>query len=582
MLGPSAWTESPVGQVETARERAYLRAFELVVAVQSDAEGAGDEIDALVAGARTRAWPEVLRVALFAAAVAAKVAGHGDPRVSLERFLAQAEEDRAPAMEALALAMRASLGATDDDPQLALTAEEDLARAAVILESADGPLIERLTAHNSCAQAFCERWLWELCDDQYAAALKLAPDPLPSWAKLVLPAIVYNRAEMQVNWACVLRQLGDLSALDERWTTWQTVMLATPDVGMPSSWIVELEALGTLLRAIVGRDTADAVEAARAQLSSLREGAHPGAWPAGWLHLAIGLCEQRAGHDGTARAEVELATSLIDPVTSADAYDLALLVAAELDGKGAGGATMRYGRRQLGLRWTHRMAVLGSTVGRIQAERLRREHDVITQQAHLDDLTALLNRRGLARYLESLAHQGVQSVALLVADIDHFKSVNDRYGHSIGDTVLVSVGRLLHAHVRQSDCAVRLGGDEFAIVLAAAPGDVGLRRAEALVEAVRRQRWSDLAPGLNVTVSVGLASGTATELADLTERADRALYEAKRRGRDTVVADDSVRLISHAPLVGPLPTLLDDGPGEDLAGHPAEVAWREGAGLVRP
>lgn len=579
-MGPSALTERPEGKVETPRERAYLRAFELVVAVQSDAAGATEEIDALVAAARARAWPEVLRVALFATAVAAKVAGHGDSRASLERFLAQAEEDRAAAMVALALAMRASFGATDEDPQLALTAEEDLARAAVILESADAPLIERVTAHNSCAQAFCERWLWELCDDQYAAALKLAPDPVPPWAKLVLPAIVYNRAEMQVNWACVLRQLGDLATLDERWHTWQTVMLATPHVGMPASWVVELDALGTLLGAIVGRDTGS-VESSRSQLSSLREGAHPGAWPSGWLHLAIALCEQREGHDDVARSEVELAASLIDPVTSADAYDLALFVRAELDAKEAGRATMRYGRRQLGLRWSHRMAILGSTMGRIQAERLRREHDVITQQAHLDDLTALLNRRGLARYLESLAHQGVQSVTLLVADVDHFKSVNDRYGHSIGDTVLVSVGRLLHAHVRQSDCAVRLGGDEFAIVLAAAPGDVGLRRAEALVEAVRRQRWSDLAPRLNVTVSVGLASGTATELGELTERADRALYQAKRRGRDTVVADESVRAAPHAPLVGPLPVLVDDARGDGLSVR-AETQLDERAKLVRP
>jgi len=556
--GPSQGSEARHGRAATRREQAYLRAYELVVAVQSGEEGAAEAIDALLAEAREGDWPEVVRSALFGVAVALSVSDGGDMQAAITRLLEQAEEDRAPAMVALALALRAREGLNGDDPQLALTAEDDLARAVVILEAADGPVIERVSAHNSCAQAFMERWLWELSDEQYAAALKLASDPLPSWARLVLPAVVYNRAEMQVNWASVLHQLGDDAGLGERWQTWQTVMLAAPEVGMPPSWTIELDALGTLLAAIVGRDMTDT---ARSQLGALRAEDHPGAWPAGWLHLAIGLSEQRAGRYHAARAEVELAASLIDPIASADAYDLALYVAAELGADSDDAATLRYARRQLGLRWSHRLAVLGSTVGRIQAERLRREHDLITQQAHLDDLTALLNRRGLARYLESLVHQGVESVSMLVADIDHFKLVNDRYGHSIGDTVLVSVGRLLHAHVRQSDCAVRLGGDEFAIVLASAPGDVARRRAEALVEAVRRQRWSDLAAGLAVTVSVGLASGSATDLAELTERADRALYEAKRRGRDTVVIDASgpARLPSMALDLRSLGTEGSDG-----------------------
>jgi diguanylate cyclase (GGDEF)-like protein len=535
--GKSERASTRASQDVAAREQAYLRAYELVVDVQSSSEGAAEAIDELLAQARENRWPEVVRITLFAASVAAKVVGHGDLRTTIAQFLAQAEEDRAPVMVALALAMRAGRGVDDDDPQLALTAEEDLARATVILESSDGPVIERISAHNACAQAFGERWLWELCDEQYAAALKLAPDPLPSWAQLVLPAIVYNRAQMQVDWASVLRQLGDVASLTERWHTFQTVMLTVPDVGMPDPWAIELEALGTLLAAIAGQDT---TERSREQLASLREQDHPGAWPAGWLHLAIGLSGQRAGDLERARAEVELAISAIDPASSADEHDLALFVAAELENAGRKRTTMRYARRQLWHRWSHRLAVLGSTIGRIQAERLRQEHDVITQQAHLDDLTALLNRRGLARYLESLVHQGVESVSLLVADIDHFKLVNDRYGHAIGDTVLVSVGRLLHGHIRPSDCAVRLGGDEFAIVLVGALGDVALRRAEALIDAVRRQQWGDLAPGLAVTISVGLASGWTTRLAELTERADRALYEAKRRGRDTVVVDGTV------------------------------------------
>ena len=229
--------------------------------------------------------------------------------------------------------------------------------------------------------------------------------------------------------------------------------------------------------------------------------------------------------------------SEIDRSGSADPYDLALFLAAELEAEGIDTAAMRYGRHELGLRWSYRTAGLSSMLGRIQAERLRHEHDIVTQQAHVDDLTTLLNRRGFSRYIESLAHEDLGSVSLLVADLDNFKSVNDRYGHQIGDTVLVAVSRMFHALVRQSDFAVRLGGDEFALVLASAGIDVARRRAEALIANVRDQPWEDLAPELAITISVGLASGRSNELPLLIERADRALYEAKRTGRDRLVWD---------------------------------------------
>lgn len=516
-----------------ARRDAYMRAYELVVDVQSGVPGAGPAIDALLDEAQERGWPEVVRIAMFAAAVAAGRSNHMQRRASVARLLTQAEEDRAPVMVALALAMRACLD-SKDSPDLATTSDDDLARATVILESADGSLIERISSHNACAQAYGIRWLWELCDDQYASALKLAPDPPAPWARYVLPAIVYNRAEMQVNWACVHRQAGEDDMLAERWRTWETVMTSTAPSGMPDAWTTELNALGLVLAALTGQDVSSP---AHALLTRINPEDHPGAWPVGWLHLAIGVSDQHAGRIDSAKEAVELAVTEIDPRGSAEPYDLALFVAAELEAEGRPTAAMRYARRELSLRWSHRLALHSSTLGRIQAERLRREHDLITQQAHLDDLTALLNRRGFSRYVESLTRQEVGTVSLLVADLDNFKAVNDRYGHQIGDTVLVSVGRLLHAHVRQSDCAVRLGGDEFAIVLASAGIDVARRRAEALISAVRSQPWGDLAPGLAMTVSVGLASGKTGEFTSLIERADRALYEAKRNGRDTVVCD---------------------------------------------
>jgi diguanylate cyclase (GGDEF)-like protein len=516
------------------RSEAYFRAYELVVDVQSPVPGAAEEIQRLIKEAQERGWNDVVRVALFAAAVAAHDRSAPERLAAIQRLLVQAEQDGAAVMVALALAMRASeTGA--GDPNFALAADDDLARATVILETvAEGNVLERISAHNSCAQAYSARWLWELCDEQYAAAMKLAPDTPAPWSRLVLPAIVYNRVEMQVDWACVLRQLGDRAGVVERRLTWETAMTTALTVEMPAQWTVELESLGLLLSATAGLDVADA---ARAKLAVVDPRTHAGAWPAGWLHLAVALSDQVAGRIQTAAEAAELAVAGIDPRGSADPYDLALYIAAELEANGRSTPSLRYAHRQLSLRWAHRLAVLGSMLGRVQAERLRREHDVVTQQAHLDDLTALLNRRGFARYLESLSRQDVGAISLLVADLDNFKMVNDHYGHQIGDTVLVNVGRLLQAHVRQSDCAVRLGGDEFAIVLASAGLDVARRRAEALTHAVRRQPWDKLAPGLAITVSVGLAAGTTAEFPELIERADRALYEAKRSGRGTVVCD---------------------------------------------
>lgn len=524
-------------------DTAYVRAFELVVAVQTAAPDAKEEIHRLLDQAEAKAWSDVVRAALFAEAVAART-GRSETRLAaVQRLLDQAERDAAPTMIALALAMRSDRETTEEDPRIAVFADDDLARATVLLEGVEGSPMERISAHNACAQAYCDRWLWELGDEQYDRALKLAPEAPTEWVNFVLPAIVYNRAEMQVDWACILRQIGDVSETEERLRTWQAAMSLASTVDMPPHWATELEALGVLLQAIVGVDRRrDASE----MLTRLRPEDYPGAWPIGWLHLALALMDQRAGNLEEARREAELAVAEIDPRGSQDPHELALCVAAELEQPQSDTASLRYARHQLLLRWSDRLAGLGSMLGRLETQRLRREHDVMTRQAHLDDLTGLANRRGFARYLEAIEHQGVHSLTLLLADLDDFKSVNDRFGHAVGDAVLVTVGRLLEAYVRQADCAVRLGGDEFAIVLASTSMEVGRRRAEAMVDAVRRQAWSELAPGLSISLSVGLAAGTPAEFPELIERADRALYEAKAGQRGVVISGEASQLAGES------------------------------------
>jgi diguanylate cyclase (GGDEF)-like protein len=187
--------------------------------------------------------------------------------------------------------------------------------------------------------------------------------------------------------------------------------------------------------------------------------------------------------------------------------------------------------------------------GREEELRIANEH--LEELASLDGLTGLANRRGFDRQLESewrRAGDAGEPVALMMIDIDHFKLYNDRYGHVSGDTCLRSVGETLSLVTLENAVLVtRYGGEEFALLL---PG-LDLQRITALAEEARRS-IEDLmithaeAPCGHVTISIGVESvvpqiGQAA--ADLVEAADRALYTAKRRGRN--------RVDSHVPTLVP-------------------------------
>ncbi|MBF5045795.1 GGDEF domain-containing protein [Aggregicoccus sp. 17bor-14] len=148
-----------------------------------------------------------------------------------------------------------------------------------------------------------------------------------------------------------------------------------------------------------------------------------------------------------------------------------------------------------------------------------------------DPLTGLGNRRALLRCLER--HAGRQ-VAVLALDLDHFKRVNDAFGHPGGDRALQEVAGRLLASVRGGDCVARSGGEEFLVVLAG-ESEAGARRvAERIVERMREAPFCVGSGGERValTLSIGLAAGAA-DLA-LVEAADRALYRAKAAGRDRI------------------------------------------------
>jgi diguanylate cyclase (GGDEF)-like protein len=178
--------------------------------------------------------------------------------------------------------------------------------------------------------------------------------------------------------------------------------------------------------------------------------------------------------------------------------------------------------------------------------RLRREHAEARELSRRDSLTASYNRRYLDECLATLLDRpldpAVRTVGLSVAlvDIDHFKQVNDTYGHLLGDRVLQHlVGVLGYGLPAGSFCA-RFGGEEFALVLPGQGYDGSVAICEAARERVARHPWYELTEGLRVTVSVGVGHcvGWPTEVERLVGEADTLLYTAKQAGRNAVAFRD--------------------------------------------
>lgn len=170
-----------------------------------------------------------------------------------------------------------------------------------------------------------------------------------------------------------------------------------------------------------------------------------------------------------------------------------------------------------------------------------RLHADLTRQSHLDPLTGILNRRGLEIFVDQeLARlaRSRQDFAVVTLDIDHFKQVNDSLGHSAGDEVLCAVSRLFASMLRENDAVGRLGGEEFALILPMTSRRAALPFAERIRTTLAAETIRLTSTSVHVAASFGItctAGRHGIPWTTLLDEADRALYEAKRLGRNRTV-----------------------------------------------
>ena len=174
---------------------------------------------------------------------------------------------------------------------------------------------------------------------------------------------------------------------------------------------------------------------------------------------------------------------------------------------------------------------------------LLESREALLHQATYDTLTGWLNRRSILDKLHqelSRASRGDDTLAVAICDIDHFKQVNDTYGHQTGDDLLQGFAAILRDSLRLYDAVGRIGGEEFLLIAPLKAGTDSVSQFDRLRAQIASSGISTRSGVLSVTVSIGVACATACSTLDqMMEKADAALYRAKRDGRNRVACDNS-------------------------------------------
>ena len=563
MNGAQTATEEPAD----AHVAALRRAYELVEAAQ-DRDVAG-QIDVLDDRAQAAGWIDVSLLAHFARSLAAQDAGLA-PAEPLQAMMDAARILGDPALMALTLARGAQQAADARHLRTLITLEADpLVRAVAMLEGCESLLVHRVAAHIEVAGVFHLLGLWELAKEQYSFVTVLFEcESDATWIEVLRRqrrVVDANHLDLNLDMACALAEADDWDGARRLAHGALPATLTVLDNGWPGTWAATVHAYAELFASLCGEPSPADREFVAGQAQEPDTDIN-----IAMLTIADAIRARRAGDFVKAAHLAGLHRTTIGPDLPVHLHLLTLSLAAH--GLKAEPAALEYIRELVTLRWNSRLSRLEAMNASIEAERRRTEHEHLKEQVFVDDLTSLGNRRAYTAYLTAAlkgdrrgTDQGdsempgrsasrlcstpadgrdgqdrrspgppTRELVVMMLDVDRFKGVNDTYGHDIGDEVLRRIGAILAAQVRSVDLAARLGGDEFVVIMVQEAEGLGEARAEAIINAVESYPWDDVAPGLSISVSLGLQRGRVSELAGLSLEADRQLYVAKRSGRGRI------------------------------------------------